>query len=234
MMTSADFVPLSVVIPALNEADRIRSCVDAVRAAGAGVAGLEILVVDGDPAGNTVKCLDGEGVRCLRSERGRGRQMNAGALAARGRALMFLHADARLPDGGAEQALRVLAAGHDLGAFDLAIDSDDPWLKLVARVASWRSRLTRIPYGDQAIFMTRAAFERLGGFDEGPFLEDVDLMRRARRLGLSVGFADAGVRVSDRRWRREGRFYCTLRNWLTILLYNLGVPPAQLVRLYRS
>lgn len=204
---------------------------------------LEIIIIDGDPAGSTIQRLwpkqptlaedDTIAIRTAQAPQGRGQQLNAGARLAQGEILLFLHADARLPAGAlstiaATLANRTIAAG----AFDLAIDSPRWILKLIARVASWRSRLTRIPYGDQAIFIRRETFWAIGGYPQQPLMEDVALMQALKRRRLGLQIQGDRVTVSARRWQREGWLYCTLRNWLLVSLYGLGVPPDRLVRWY--
>lgn len=224
----------SVIVPVLCEEERINSLVDHVRALGYGLS-VEILVADGHPERTTLAALDRPGVIPIPSSPGRARQMNQAALAASGDVLVFLHADCALPPRAFEAMEAVLAdGGYTAGAFDLAIRSDKPSLKLIARAASIRSRLTGTPYGDQTIFITRAAFASLGGFAVLPILEDVDLVRRLRRAGMRLGFAKGRVTTSDRRWELEGIWRRTFANWTIIALYLLGVSPYRLASLYET
>lgn len=161
--------------------------------------------------------------------------MNAGAQRASGDLLLFLHADTILPPGGIRTLLETMGpSGRVGGAFDLDIASNRPALRLIARMGSLRSRVTRIPYGDQGIFIRRAAFQALGGFSDIPLMEDVDLMRRIKRRGWPILILPLRVRTSPRRWEREGIVYGTLRNWTLILLYLTGVSPDRLARYYRG
>lgn len=217
---------VSVVIPALNEAAGIASAIDS--AAGAG----EVIVADGGSHDATAAIAERLGARLVRSERGRALQQNAGAAVATGDVLLFLHADTRLPTGwpaAVERALRrpkVVA-----GAFRLGFDDG----AFVFRVIEWggwlRTRLTGIPYGDQAIFVRRAAFERAGGFPALPLMEDVALGRRLKRLGRLVLLPER-VETSARRFRTEGPLRAVLRNWRLIALYHLGRDPEALRRHY--
>lgn len=160
--------------------------------------------------------------------------MNAGAARASGEVLLFLHADTQLPRKAFFVISNAMADARIAGgAFDLAIDSPRPIFRVMERTASRRSRLTRIPYGDQAIFLRRSVFAALGGYREIPLMEDVDLMVRLRRAGQRIHILPDRVRTSPRRWERDGVLFGTLRNWTLVTLYALGVSPDRLVRFYR-
>ena len=118
------------------------------------------------------------------------------------------------------------------GAFDLGIDSPAPAYRLIEVMVYWRTRITKIPYGDQSIFIRRDAFSQLGGFSQMPLMEDVELMRRVKRSRGRIGVIGKQVLTSARRWEKEGVVFCTLRNWLLVSLFFLGVPPQKLVRYY--
>ena len=120
------------------------------------------------------------------------------------------------------------------GAFDLKIDKTGLPFRIIEKTASLRSRLTRIPYGDQAVFVRQSFFDRIGGFSPIPIMEDVELMRRVKQAGGRIGFVDRPVSTSARRWEKEGLLRCTFRNWLMMTLYLFGVPPERLVPLYRN
>lgn len=219
----------SVIVPVLGEAALINRLVDHVRTVGYG-RNVEIVVVDGHPAATTLAALDRPGVTALAAPTGRARQMNAGAARSTGEVLVFLHADCSLPARAFEAMERVLARGSRAGAFDLGIRSGRFSLRLIARAASLRSRITRVPYGDQALFMERRVFEALGGYADIPILEDVDLMVRARRAGVRVGFAQGRCTASPRRWEAEGVWRRTFANWSIIARYLLGASPERLAR----
>jgi rSAM/selenodomain-associated transferase 2 len=226
-------VTYSIIIPVLHENRAIREAIGRVRSLSGG-ADAEIIVSDGDPAGGTLRVILDGAVRKLLSEPGRGRQLNRGAGAASGEILIFLHADTKLrPDAlsriGEVLRDRTLAGG----AFDLAIDSPRPVFRLIERVASIRTRLTRIPYGDQAIFLRRSWYRSLGGFRDLPIMEDVDLMRRLKRSGVRIAILRERVVTSARRWEQEGILYTTLRNWILVTLFLCGVDAGRLVRWYR-
>jgi rSAM/selenodomain-associated transferase 2 len=224
----------SVIVPVLGEEELVNRQVDHIRTVGYGRQ-VQILIADGHPERSTLAALARPGVLAVPAPRGRARQMNAGARQASGDVLVFLHADSSLPAGAFEAMEHVLADGRRVGgAFDLGIRSRWWSLRLIARVASLRSRLSRVPYGDQAIFLTRRAFQALGGYADMPILEEVDLMRRLRRAGLRIGFAKGRSVTSPRRWEAEGVWRRTFTNWAIILLFLLGVPPERLTRLHKA
>jgi len=223
----------SVIIPVRNEQARINRTLAALRGIDQG-EDLEIIVVDGDRSGSTVAEIpDRCGVRTLTTAPGRAHQMNAGARLASGEILLFLHADTSLPSDALGHILKAFLDPQVVaGAFQLQIHSRRWAIRFIAWVANQRSRLTRIPYGDQAIFIRTGYFRRLGGYAELPLMEDVDLMRRIKKRGDRIAFTGAPVETSDRRWEREGPVYCTLRNWTLVTLYLAGVAPERLVKWY--
>ncbi|NLW81368.1 MAG: glycosyltransferase family 2 protein [Desulfovibrionales bacterium] len=194
----------------------------------------EVLVVRGDAGQTALDGMAGLGVTCLSSPPGRGLQQNRGAAAAAGDVLLFLHADTRLPHRAFAAIRNTLQDSHLAGgAFRLGYAPSSPGLDFIAAAANLRSRLTRVPYGDQAIFVRRDIFEALGGFEGIPIMEDVDFMTRLRKAGHPVRILHTAVRTSARRQQREGIAWCTLRNLLLRLLYHLGAPPRTLASLYR-
>jgi len=226
-------VNISVIIPVLNEAEIINQIIEHVCSLNNNT-NVEIIVADGDPCGSTIKTVTREKVIRVLSEKGRGRQMNKGAAVATGDILLFLHADTLLPVGAFEKITAVMRTGHYAGgAFDLEFDSGRTSYRIIERAASYRSRLTRIPYGDQAIFIRKDIFDGLGGFREFPIMEDVELMRSIKRIGHRIFIIANKVKTSSRRWEREGIIYCTVRNWMLVTLYLLGVRPDTLVRFYK-
>jgi rSAM/selenodomain-associated transferase 2 len=224
----------TLIIPVLHEAEGINALLDHLEALDR-TEELECVVVDGNPDGSTINAVLRRNVHCIRAPMGRAIQMNAGAAAATGEILIFLHADTRLPRTALNLIDHAMADQTLIGgAFDLLIDTDRPLLKLVSSVASLRSRLTRIPYGDQAIFIRRHYFDQVGRFPEIPLMEDVALMRRIKKAGGRICVIREPVITSARRWEREGVICATLRNWLLLLGYTLGVAPGILARYYRS
>ncbi|KHK01114.1 TIGR04283 family arsenosugar biosynthesis glycosyltransferase [Desulfovibrio sp. TomC] len=221
----------SVIAPVLGESGRINGLVDNIRTAGYGLP-IEIIIVDGDPGQATLRALTRSGVTGLTSPPGRGRQQNAGAALASGEYLLFLHADTRLPAGAFEAAAALLEGRAELGAFSLAIRSDNVLLRLIAAAATWRSRLFSLPYGDQALFLRRDLFEAMGGFADIPIMEDVELVRALRRAGGRVAVSPRCVTTSARRWRAGGILATSLRNLALLFFFSLGVSPHRLARHY--
>ena len=222
---------ISVIIPVLHEGAGINALIEHVRSQEAPVP-VEIIVVDGG-GGDTIQAIDSEDIVKIQSGRGRGLQMNRGAAVARGDILLFLHADTFLPEGGIRKIVDVLSQERYVGgAFDLGIDSDHWFVKATEKVGTIRSRITRLPYGDQAIFIRKEFFDTIGRYKHIPLMEDVDLMQRVKKGGGTIRFIPDRVRTSARRWENEGPFFGTFRNWLLISLYFLGVPPDRLARFY--
>lgn len=221
----------SVIVPVLGETRRINGVIDNIHAAGYGTP-LEIVVVDGDPAGGTLRAIDRPGATGLTAPPGRGSQQNAGAAVARGEYLLFLHADTRLPAGAFAEAARLLETQAELAAFSLAIRSKQWFLRAIAAAATWRSKLFSLPYGDQALCLRRDLFAAMGGFCDIPVMEDVELVRCLRRAGGRVAVSRLRVTTSARRWQAEGVLFATARNLALLAGYTLGVAPARLARFY--
>jgi rSAM/selenodomain-associated transferase 2 len=226
----------SIIVPVLNESAGINKTIKHLRCliTGSGLS-MEVIVVDGDPEGKTIAAIADGQVITIVEKAGRGSQMNSGAALARGEILLFLHADTRLPDDG----LMLIDAAYsnsacNVGAFDLAIDSERRIFRLIEKTASRRSRLSGIPYGDQAFFFAADYFRSLGGFADVPIMEDVEIMRRIKKRGDKIVFLDRPVRTSARRWEKEGVIKCTVRNWLLISMYLAGMTPERLAGFYRN
>ncbi|HEY9843335.1 MAG: TIGR04283 family arsenosugar biosynthesis glycosyltransferase [Candidatus Sericytochromatia bacterium] len=229
-MPEAGHPSISVIVPVWHEPD-LASRLGDLWQHGPG----EVIVVDGDPAGSSLAGLESSRYRTLISPRpGRGPQLRAGAEAAQGEILLFLHADTQLPARALAAISNLLQSRPELagGAFDLGIDSPRPIYRLIESISSRRSRLTRLPYGDQALFLRRSVYEAIGGFPDEPLMEDVGICQRLKRKGYPIGFLPQRVLTSARRWEKEGILGCTLRNWSILGLYLLGMPPAKLVRVY--
>lgn len=221
---------LTVVIPALDEAANLaRLLPDLERVC----PGAEVLVVDGGSRDGTAKVVAGRpGVRLVPSARGRARQMNAGAAAASGDVLLFLHADTWLPDGAARAIEAALADPAVVGGrFDVRFDSQRPVMRMVAWFMNARSRATSICTGDQAIFVRRAVFEAVGGYADIPLMEDVELSRRLKARGRLAALR-VRVTTSARKWEREGPLRTIGLMWTLRLLHFVGVAPARLHRWY--
>jgi rSAM/selenodomain-associated transferase 2 len=223
---------ISIIIPTLNEESEVERWRELCGHSGDGGAG-EIIIVDGGSSDQTVALARGQGFRVESRPPGRGAQLNYGAGLARGKVLLFLHADTRMPPGFAGMIRQCLSETDALaGAFRLAIDQAGPGLKLIELCANLRSRLFQLPYGDQAFFIRRDDFWRLGGFPETPIMEDFLFIRQAGRQGRIVTLPQA-VTTSARRWRRLGVLRTTIINQLVLLGFYAGVPLAKLASLYR-
>jgi len=219
---------LSIIIPTLDEALSIGATLDAVARE---APGAEVIVVDGGSRDATAEIARGRGVKVVSAGRGRGRQMYDGAVNARGRVLWFLHADT-LPSAGCAGAMEEALSDPSVvaGNFDVYFDGGRP----AARFLTWlypRLRKLGLCYGDSGIFVRREAYERVGGFRDFPIFEDLDLVRRLRRVGR---VAHLGARVTTSSRRFEGRsFALTFARWsLLQALYWLGVSPHTLARMY--
>ena len=218
---------LSIVIPALNEADILGKTLQSLRDQPS-----EIIVVDGGSKDNTVQVARQYTPHVLISRRGRGIQQDTGARQACGDVLLFLHADTILPLGYQHLINQALAHPRAVfGAFRLRVHPPKPALDLIAFMANLRSILLKLPYGDQALFVRRAAYFQVGGFQDWPIMEDVDLVRRLNRAG-GFKLAQDFVQTSARRWQTENIVHTTLRNWSLIVRYCLGVSPHVLARHY--
>jgi len=224
---------ISIILPVLHEAGTINTVIAHLRDLQQN-SPLELIVADGDPAGSTLHAIRDKGIVRTLSEPERARQMNCGASLAKGEILLFLHADTLLP----RQALtRIAAALADTrfvaGAFDLGFDTNRSLFRLTEKYVALRTRLTRVPFGDQAIFIRRPYFEKIGGYTEIPLMEDVELMRRIRTQGDRICIIPEKVLTSPRRYEQEGILYCTFRNWTLQACYKAGVSPEKLVTWYR-
>jgi len=221
---------LSIIIPVLDEAANIVAALDALspfRARGA-----EIIVVDGGSRDDTLERSTSLADRVITSTRGRAAQMNAGAAAARGDILLFLHADTRLPPDAGRLILEGLAqSGRAWGRFDVTIEGRHPLLPVIAAAMNARSRLTGITTGDQAMFMTRAAFHAAGGFPAIPLMEDITFARNLKRVSRPLALR-ARVTTSGRRWETRGVTRTVLLMWRLRLAYFLGARPEELARRY--
>ncbi|MFP4071222.1 MAG: TIGR04283 family arsenosugar biosynthesis glycosyltransferase [Desulfovibrionales bacterium] len=223
---------LSVIIPVLGENENINRCIEDVFVLG-GSRATEIIIVDGDPLESTLSVITDPRVTKVSSRPGRAVQMNAGARKARGAILLFLHADTRLSLDGFSLLRETVSSGCLAGAFDLRINSTSPALRSISRITSLRARISRIPFGDQALFFSAPYFRELGGFKEIPIMEDVEIMKRIKNRGETICILPSRVYTSPRRWDQEGIFFCTIRNWCLRLLFAAGVSPARLAKMYR-
>jgi rSAM/selenodomain-associated transferase 2 len=221
---------LSIVMPALNEAAGIEATLQALQPLRA--RGVEVVLADGGSSDGTAEraapCVDA----VIGAPRGRALQMNAGAAAARSDVLLFLHADTLLPPLADVQVMQVLATGACWGRFDVRIEGR-PWmLRVVGTLMNLRSRCSGIATGDQAIFVTRSALDRVGGFPVQPLMEDIELSRRLKRLGRPACLR-ACVHTSGRRWEQRGVWRTIVLMWRLRWRYWRGESPARLAEAYR-
>ena len=219
---------LSIVVPMLNESQGVVAMLKAL--APLRKSGAEVLVADGGSIDGTRELASPLVDRVVTAPRNRARQMNAGASIASGSVLLFLHADTWLPDDAfplIEQALR----RHPWGRFDITIEGRSKWLAVIAALMNLRSRLTGIATGDQAIFVSLAAFDAVGGYPDQPLMEDIELSKRLKRIGPPACLR-ARVATSGRRWDRHGVRRTVLLMWRLRLDYWRGVPAARLAARY--
>lgn len=222
---------LSIIIPTLDEAAEIAAALHALQPLRA--RGGEVIVVDGGSRDATMELARPLADHVLASGRGRARQQNAGAAAATGRVLLFLHADTRLPPGADEGVIGGLErTGRSWGRFDVRLTGRHPLLRVIERMMGVRSRLTGIATGDQAIFVRREWFRQVGRFPDVPLMEDVALSKALKRLGPPLCLSDA-VTTSSRRWEERGVIRTMLLMWRLRLEYWLGIDPARLAERYR-
>ena len=221
---------ISIIIPVLNEAAIVKTTLEKLIVD----PNIEIIVVDGGSKDNTPGIARQLGVKTIGVSGGRAAQMNAGAKIANSNILLFLHADTRLPHNFIELILATLKQPRAIaGAFDLAIDGKDKSLRWVERLVEWRSHWFSLPYGDQAIFMTKATFVNHGGFPQMPIMEDFALIQKLKKQG-EIAIAPGKVVTSARRWQKLGVWQTTLINQLVIIGYYLGISPTKLRDFYRS
>jgi rSAM/selenodomain-associated transferase 2 len=220
---------LSIVMPVLNEAADIAAALRALAPYRARDA--EVIVVDGGSSDGTAELARPFADCVIAGPRGRGAQMNAGAAAARGDVLLFLHADTRLPENADRLVLDSLQSlGRGWGRFDVRLDGGG-LLALIALMMNLRSRLSGIATGDQAMFTTRAAFEAAGGFPPIALMEDVVLSARLKRIGRPLCLT-ARVTTSPRRWQRHGVWRTVLLMWKLRLAFYFGADPVRLAQAY--
>jgi rSAM/selenodomain-associated transferase 2 len=221
---------LSIIVPVLNERPTLVAAL--ARLAPLRERGAEVIVIDGGSTDASAEAARQHADRVLTAPRGRGAQMNAGARAATGDVLLFLHADTRLPPQ-ADTLIHDGLARTDRrwGRFDVAIEGRSPLLPLVAALMNLRSRLTGIATGDQAMFVRRVAFAQAGGFPDIALMEDIALSRQLKRISRPLRLS-ARVLTSGRRWDERGAVRTVFMMWRLRLAYFLGADPGALARRY--
>ncbi|MEJ2084398.1 MAG: TIGR04283 family arsenosugar biosynthesis glycosyltransferase [Acidobacteriota bacterium] len=220
-------ITVAAIVPTLDEEHSIQALLPEL----VGVAD-EVIVSDGGSHDGTVAVSKALGALVVEGRPGRGPQLNRGAAAASSDIFVFLHADTHLPRGGIDQIRLAISAGGVGGGFHIRFDHPTPIFGLGSRIVNLRTSLTRAPLGDQAQFVSRSAFERLAGFRDWPILEDVDFIRRLRKLG-EIAIIESPALTSARRFVQGGITATIANNWLIFGLYFLGASPDRLSRLYR-
>jgi rSAM/selenodomain-associated transferase 2 len=219
---------ISFIVPVLNEERTIASTLDVLSR----LAPDEVIVVDGGSTDRTRDIVGRSPATLLTAPPGRAQQMNHGACAAGGEVLLFLHADTRLPASALADVRAAMADPRCVGGrFDVRFDRDEWTFRLIASLINLRSRMTKGTTGDQAIFVRRTVFEKLGGFPNLPLMEDIALARLLKRQG-QVACLRSQVITSARRWERDGVWRTILKMWAFRLLFLAGVSPMRLKRFY--
>ena len=222
-------MPVSVVIPTLNEAASVGAAIDSAFAAGAA----EVIVTDGGSSDATLALAQAHGARTIARERVRARQLNAGAEAATSNVLLFLHADTTLPAGACAAAEQALERGAHFGGFRLRFAEPQPTLRIAETLINLRTRITRCPWGDQAQFIARDTFTRAGGYRADlPIMEDYELAVRMKRAGRN-DVVPLYVTTSGRRFLEKGVLRTVAINWRIVIAFRLGADPNELASIYR-
>jgi rSAM/selenodomain-associated transferase 2 len=219
---------ISIVIPVLNEAEHLSAKLLALQVLR---DRCQLIVVDGGSDDSSATLAEPLVDKLILSSRGRARQMNAGAAQADAEILLFLHADTRLPEQAIHWIIQALAQGYQWGRFDVAFDSPKPVFKLIAFMMNQRSRLTGMATGDQALFMTRAAFTAVGGFPEIALMEDIAISRQLKKIGKPACIKDKVI-TAARRWQQHGIGKTIVLMWWLRLAYFLGADPDDLAERY--
>ncbi len=226
---------LSIVIPTLNAADSLGRCLTAITAAERMGISLEIIVADGGSRDATADTAGALGAKVISCAPGRGGQLAAGAQAAGGQWLLFLHADTALEPGWTRAAADFMGAEENVrraAYFRFALDDEATAARRLERLVAWRCRLLALPYGDQGLLLSRDFYRELGGFPPLPLMEDVALVRRIGRRRLAA--LDVHAVTSAARYRRGGYLWRPLRNLGCLVLYFMNCPPRLIARLYGS
>ena len=228
MSTDRKTSNISIIIPTCNEAQNISALLPELLT----IPDVEVLVVDGGSSDETVEIAKALGAKVFSAPPGKALQMNAGAKAACGNILLFLHGDTRLAPGFVEKIYQALSHPNvAAGAFRLKIDGKGYGLRIIEWLANLRSRLLQMPYGDQGIFLTAEIFSAVGGFSPLPIMEDFELVRRLKRKG-SIKILSLAATTSPRRWEKLGLLRTTFINQKIIIGYLLGVNPKKLADWY--
>jgi len=221
----------SIIIPVLNEAAIIRQTLQRLQASRH--RNVEVIVVDGGSCDGTLELVKPLADQVISASKGRARQMNLGAQRAAGEYLLFLHADTRLPDHWLSILADVAERSAAWGRFDVRLSGRHPLLRVIETLMNWRSRASGIATGDQAIFVRRELFERIGGFPDNALMEDIVLSRRLKSCAAPLCLRDQVV-TSSRRWEENGIFKTVLLMWWLRLRFFFGADPDRLARIYSA
>lgn len=225
---------ISIIIPVLNEEEVINSFTARLSDNFESVP-YEIIVVDGSQDKNTIENIADPSVIKVNSELGRGQQLNTGAENSNGDIFLFLHSDTILPHSALNDIINAFKGNNvGAGAFDIAIDSEKIRYRLLAMMISFRARIFRNPFGDQAHFFRRDYFNKIGGYQNIHLMEDLEIMQRIRKQKDSIVILKAKIHTSPRRWEKEGIIRGILRNWFIRFQYYLRVHPNRLVKYYKK
>jgi rSAM/selenodomain-associated transferase 2 len=220
----------SIIIPTLNEAANIHACLSALQTLRSDA---EIIVVDGGSSDDTRIIADNLVDQILIAPQGRAQQMNQGARHARGDILLFLHADTFLPDNALGLIAQHIDSSHQWGRFDIQLQGKHFMLKVIAQLMNWRSRLSGIATGDQAIFVTQQVFAAVGQYPNIALMEDIALCKKLKTITPPLCLK-AKVMSSGRRWEHNGVYKTILLMWRLRLFYWLGADPNTLARFYKE
>ncbi len=219
---------ISIIIPVLNEAKILGQTLSRLHSE---LGPHELIVVDGGSTDGSIQIAEQYG-KVFISERGRSKQLNAGAAAASGNILIFLHADIWLESGALAAVETALSSGYIGGGFRQKIDGENRLYRAIEIAGNIRGKYLKVFYGDSGIFLSRADFKKIGGFPEIPILEEMEFSKALRRLGKTT-LITPHIHISARRWKKKGVLRTTINNWLITLLYFLKFSPVQLAKLYR-
>lgn len=222
---------LSIIIPVYNEPDTINDLIMHIKTI-MNNNNYEIIIVDAQNNKSTLKKIKDNTVIKLVSEKGRALQMNTGAESASGEILLFLHADTFLPENAYNFINQALINNIVAGAFNLGLNNKKFIYRIMEIIVKYRTKVSRVPFGDQAIFIKKDYFFEIGKYKKIPFLEDVELMKRIRKNKNKICIISAKVLSSTRKWENDGIWYNTFRNTLIQILYSIGVSPHRLIKFY--
>lgn len=232
-MTSAEKTKpaLSVVVPVLNEAAGLASIIENLGAhCRSSIHHIEVFFVDGGSDDDSVAIITGYGYSCISSDKGRAKQMNAGAAQANADCFLFLHADSELPGGGLDEVIHTLR-DHQWGRFDIRVSGNAKMFVVISFFINWRSRLTGIATGDQGIFVRKSLFKNVGGFADQPLMEDIHISEKLGKVSAPRCLRSR-ITTSGRRWQQKGIWKTIFLMWWLRLMYWFGVSPLKLAKRY--